>query len=230
MYNYTKPLSCENEPYTLETIPLIREHLDRYLFYIRHRSTTASTEYSSFQITFPQQETSSIQTYRRTINPINLQIPIQEVFHAFLNKVKDFNLALENPKYSPNALEELEQYIHNSEVEDIERLVTTQNNPHHWLQADILRIQKFLYHYFKDITLNEQTIPQTKLISLFLRKYFRFNYQLAWSEQDQPAFPAFHSNFTADECLPFIIDKQNEHPYFFKPEKKNKTNHGFHIF
>ena len=87
------------------------------------------------------------------------------------------------------------------------------------LQADLSRIQNFLYHYFKDITLNEQTIPQTKMISLFLRKHFRLNYHLLWSEQDQTAFAAFHNHFTADECLPFIIDKQNEHPYFFKPDK-----------
>ena len=133
--------------------------------------------------------------------------------------MKEYNLALENPRYSPNALEELERYIHNFEVKDIERIITTQNNPHHWLQADILRIQNFLYHYFKDITINEQTIPQTKVISLFLRKYFRFNYQLLWSEQDQPAFAAFHNHFTADECLLFIINKQNENPYFFKPDK-----------
>ena len=190
VYNCTKPLSFENDTYSLETIPLIREHLDAYLFYIRHRYTTACTEYPFFQITFPQQETSSIQTYGRTINPINLQIPIQEVFYAFPNKVKEYNLALENPKYSPNALEELEQYIHNFDVEHLERLVTTQNNPHHWLQEDIIRIQNFLYHCFKEITLNEQTKPQTKLISLFLRKYFRFNYQLFLSEQDQPAFAA----------------------------------------
>ena len=216
VYIYTRPLSFENEPYTLETIPLISEHLDSYVFYIRHRSTTTSREYPSFQITFPQQETSSSRTYRRTINPINLQIPFQEVFHAFLNKVKDFNLALENPKYSPNALEELKQYIHNSEVQDIERLVITQNIPHHWLQTDIIKIQNFLYRYFKDITLNEQTISPTKLISLFLRKYFRFNYQLLWSQQDQPAFAAFHNTFTADECLPFIINEHNEHPYFVK--------------
>ena len=161
VYNYTQPLSFENEPYSLQTIPLIRKNLDTYLFYIRHRSTNASTEYPSFQITFPQQETSSIQTYRRKVNPFKLQIPIKEVFYAFLNRVKEYNLALENPKYSPNALEELEQYIHNFEVEDIERLVTTQNKPHHWLQADEIRIQKFLYQYFKDINLNEQTIPQT---------------------------------------------------------------------
>ena len=49
VYNYTKPLSFENEPYSLETIPLIREHLGTYLFYIRHRSTTISTEYPAFQ-------------------------------------------------------------------------------------------------------------------------------------------------------------------------------------
>ena len=54
IYNYTKPLPFENEPYTLETIPLIRERLDSYLFYIRHRSTTASTEYPSFKINFSQ--------------------------------------------------------------------------------------------------------------------------------------------------------------------------------
>ena len=57
------------------------------------------------------------------------------------------------------------------------------------------------------------------MISLFLRKYFRFKYQLLWTEQDQPAFAAFHNHFTADECFPFIINKQNVHPYFFKPDK-----------
>ena len=213
VYNYTKPLSFENEPYSLETIPIFREHLDTYLFYIRHRSTTVFTEYPSFRITSPQQETSSTQTYRRTINPIYLQIHNKDVLYAFLNQVKEFNLALEKPKYSPNALQEHEQYIHNFEVEDIERIVITQDNPHHWLQIDIIRIQCFLYHYFKDMTLNEQPIPQIKLISLFLRKFFRFKYQLLWSEQDQSTFTVFTTHFTADECLPFIINKKNEHPF-----------------
>ena len=230
VYNCTKPLSFEKEPYSLETIKFIREHLDTYLFYIRHKSTTVSTEYPSFQITFPQQETSSTQTYRKTINPINLQIHIKGVFYAFLNQVKEFNLALENPKYSPNSLQELEQYIHNFEVEDIERRVITQNNPHHWLQTDIIRIQSFLYHYFKDIILNEQTILQSKLISLYLRKFFRFNYQLLWSEQDQSAFTVFTTHFTAYECLPFIINKKNKHPYFFKPDKITKQTIDFISF
>ena len=222
VYNYTKPLSFENEPFSLETIPLIREHLDTYLFYIGHRSTTLSTDYPAFQITFTQQETSSTQTYSRTINPINLQVHIKDVFYAFLNQVREFDLSLENPNYSPNALQEIERYKHNFEEEDIERIVVSRDNPHHWLQTDIIQIQSFLYHYLKDITLNEQSISQIKLISLFLRKIFRFNYQLVWSEKDQAAFTAFTTHFTADECLPFIINKKNEHPYFFQTDKITK--------
>ena len=60
--------------------------------------------------------------------------------------------------------------------------------------------------------MNEQSISQIKLISLFLRKFFSFNHQ----------FTAFTTHFTADECLPFIINKKNEHPYFFKPDKITK--------
>ena len=221
IYNYTQPLPVENEPFTIETIPVIREHLDTYLLYIRYRNTTITTEYPSFQISFPQQGSSSHQIYRRTINPINLLTPITEVFQTFLNRVKEHNVANENPKYSPIALGEIDQYVGNFEVEVIERLVDPQNNPHHWLQAVTLRIQNFLYHYFKDLTLNNQTIPHIQVISLFLRK---FNYQLLWSPQDQPAFTAFPTYFTPDECLPFIIIEQNEHPYFFRPDSLIQHN------
>ena len=81
---------------------------------------------------------------------------------------------------------------------------------------------KFLISLSQDITLNEQSISQIKLLSLFLRKCFRFNHQLIWSEKDQAAFTAFTTHFTADECLPFIIKKKNEHPHFFKPDKITK--------
>ena len=155
--------------------------MDTYLFYIRYKVLTITAEYPDFQISFSQQRPNSSQLYRRTINPINLQVPIKQVFHAFLNNVKDHNLAYEIPKFSPNALDDLQRYINNFDVEIIERLVDPEENLHHWLQTDILRIQNFLYHYFKDLTLNDQTIPQIKVISLFLRKYFRFNYQLLWS-------------------------------------------------
>ena len=68
------------------------------------------------------------------------------------------------------------------------------------------------------------------MISLILRKYFRFDYQLLWPEQDQPAFASFHNQFTADECLPFIINKKNELPYFFKPDKIAKQTIDFISF
>ena len=216
--HYTQPLPFENEPHTIETIALIREHLDTYLFYIRNKIFTITAEYPAFQISFPQQRPNSSHIYRRTINPINLQVPIKQVFHAFLNNVKDHNLAHEFPKFSPSTLDDLERYINNFDVEIIERLVNPEDNPHHWLQTDILLIQNFLYHYFKDLTLNDQTIPQIKVISLFLRKYFSFNYQLLWSQQDQSAFTAFPNHFTVDECLRFIISEQNEHPFFHKPQ------------
>ena len=122
--HYTQPLPFENEPHTIETIPLIREHLDTYLFYIRYKVLTITTEYPAFQISFPQQRPNSSHIYRRTINPINLQVPIKQVFYAFLNNVKDHNIALETPKFSPNALDELERYIINFEVEIIERLIS----------------------------------------------------------------------------------------------------------
>ena len=78
--------------------------------------------------------------------------------------------------------------------------------------------------------MNGQSIPQIKLISLFLRKFFRSNYQFLWSKQDQAAFTVFTFHFTADECLPFIINKKNEHPYFFKPDKITKRTIDFISF
>ena len=78
--------------------------------------------------------------------------------------------------------------------------------------------------------MNEQSISQIKLISLFLRKFFRFNHQLIWSEQDQAAFTAFTTHFTPDECLPFIIKRKTEHPYFFKPDKITKQTIDFISF
>ena len=107
--HYTQLLPFENEPHTIETIPLIREHLDTYLFYIRYKVLTITTEYPAFQNCFPQQSPNSSHIYRKTINPIYLHVPIKQVFHAFLNHVKDRNIALETPNLSPNALDELER-------------------------------------------------------------------------------------------------------------------------
>ena len=55
--HYTQPLPFENEPHTIETIPLIREHLDTYLFYIRYKVLTITEEYPTFQILFSSTKT-----------------------------------------------------------------------------------------------------------------------------------------------------------------------------
>ena len=43
-------------------------------------------------------------------------------------------------------------------------------------------------------------------------------------------FTAFTTHFTADESLPFIINKRNEHPYFFQPDKITKQTIDFISF
>ena len=48
IFHYTQPLPFENEPHTNETIPPIRERLDTYLFYIRYKVLTITTEYPAF--------------------------------------------------------------------------------------------------------------------------------------------------------------------------------------
>ena len=37
IYNYTNPLECEQEPHTITSFPLVRDHLDSYLYYIYHK-------------------------------------------------------------------------------------------------------------------------------------------------------------------------------------------------
>ena len=38
IYQYTNPLSFETEPQSIHTIPLLREHLDAYLYYFRYKT------------------------------------------------------------------------------------------------------------------------------------------------------------------------------------------------
>ena len=38
IFQYTNPLPFETEPYILHTIPLLREHPDSYLYYIRYKT------------------------------------------------------------------------------------------------------------------------------------------------------------------------------------------------
>ena len=38
IFQYTNPLPFETEPHSIHTIPLLRGHLDSYLYYIRYKT------------------------------------------------------------------------------------------------------------------------------------------------------------------------------------------------
>ena len=44
---------------------------------------------------------------------------------------------------------------------------------------------------FQKFILNGDTVPQKKIFSNFLLKFFRFTYQLLWEQQDQNAYVTF---------------------------------------
>ena len=87
-------------------------------------------------------------------------------------------------------------------------------NPHYWLQQDILHIKQFQYRFFQNIILKEDTVPQIKIFSYFLSKFFRFHYQLLWEQEDKNAYTNFPQVLTETELLPFIISNRNKHVHY----------------
>ena len=85
IYNYTNPLDCEQEPHTITSFPLVREHLDSYLYYIYHKKYVITSDIPSFQIIFNPVPNINTNVFRRTITPQNVHSDIEEVFNTFLN-------------------------------------------------------------------------------------------------------------------------------------------------
>ena len=95
--NYTRPLRLEIEPHTLETIEQVLSfekisiriyNTFRPLHSIHpNRITDLCTEYIP-----------SVRVDCKTISPVNLYTPIQEVFSSFSNKVTEHILPLDQPK------------------------------------------------------------------------------------------------------------------------------------
>ena len=94
------------------------------------------------------------------------------MFKTFLNQLNDFNNSLEIPIYLPSAIDHLHTLTHLFDVPDIERKITIKDNPHHWLERDMCKIQNFTYHYLMNITLTAQTVSQNKNLFAFLKKVF----------------------------------------------------------
>ena len=61
----------------------------------------------------------------------------------------------------------------------------------------------------------KNTKEQIQIYSLFLRKFFRHNYQLVWHSKFQNACKNFPQQFTTDELLPFLDTLDNQHPHYY---------------
>ena len=102
-----------------------------------------------------------------------------------MQKLIEFNEHQDTPLYRPSHLQELKHLSEYLEVPDLDTKVQRHDNPHYWLQRDILQIKHFQFKFFTKIILTDDTIPQVKIFTLFLLKFLRFNYQLLWEQKDQ---------------------------------------------
>ena len=117
--------------------------------------------------------------------------------------------------FNPSSIQDLLQKESFFDLPNIEQFRTIENNPHHWLTTDILQIHHFQYQFFQNLTLNTKTKEQIQIYSLFLRKFFRHNYQLVWHSKFQDASINFPQQCTQNELLPFLDTPDNQHSEYF---------------
>ena len=216
IYNSTNSLPFETKLNSIYSIPLIREHHDAYLYFINSKTCEASYSDNSFNINFNPVPNVNTKTFSKTIIRHDIFTPIQDVFCQFLDKLEEANEFLEKPVFLPSAFDELRSKDNFFETSEAEKIRQT-HNPHHWLLHDLIQINSFQYKFFSELVLlDNSTIPQIQIYSLFLRKFFRFNYQIIWNQIDQKAFQNFPQYFSKEELLPFLISEENKHPRFVK--------------
>ena len=223
IFQCTNPLPFETEPHTIHTIPLAREHCDSYLYYIRYKTLEVTPSQRPFQTIFNPVKGINTGIYYRTIHPQNITLSIQDVFITYIQKLIEFNENQDTPPYRPSHLKDLKHKSEYFDVPDLETKIQKHDNPHHWLQQDILQVKNFQYRFFHNITLTEETIPQVKVFTHFLLKFFRFNYQLLWEQQDQQAYIHFPQILTPTELLPYIIKTEHKHLQYRDPTSFNTT-------
>ena len=146
---------------------MAREHCDSYLYYIRYKTLEITPSQSPFQITFNPVKGKNTGTYYRTIHPQNFKLSIQDVFITYMEKLIGFNKNKDTPLYLPSHLNDLKHKSEYFEVPYLKTRIQRHDNPHYWLQQDILQVKNFQYSFFYIITLNEDTIPQIKVFSQF---------------------------------------------------------------
>ena len=95
-----------------------------------------------------------------------------------MQKLIEFNENQNTPLYCPSHLEDLKHKSEHFEVPDLQTRIQRHDNPHYWLQHDILQVKNFQYRFFNNVILTNDTIPQVKIFTHFILKFFRFKYQL----------------------------------------------------
>ena len=223
-FQYTNPLPFETEPHMVHTIPLPREHFDSYLYYIRYKTLEITSSQTPFQVIFNPVKGINSATFYRTIHPQNITLSIQDVFRTYMQKLIEFNENQNTPLYRPSHLQELKHRSEYFEVPDLDTKVQRHDNPHYWLQRDILQIKNFQYRFFNNIILTDDTIPQVKIFTQFLLKFLRFNYQLLWEQKDQQAYINFPQILTHTEVLPYIITNEHKHLHYRDLTSLNVTH------
>ena len=167
IFQYTNPLPFETEAHTIHTIPLARETCDSYLYYIRYKTLEITLSQNLFQIIFNPVKGISTGTYYRTIHLQTITLSIQDVFITSMEKLIEFIENQDTPLYPPSHLDDLKHKSDYFYVPDLETRIQRHDNPHYWLQQDILQVKNFQYRFFYNITLNEDTIPQVKDFTQF---------------------------------------------------------------
>ena len=90
-----------------------------------------------------------------------------------MQKLIEVNEHQDTPLYCPSHLKELKHRSEYFEVPDLDKKVQRHDNPHYWLQRDILLIENFQYRFFNNIILTDDTLPQVKIFNQFLLKFLR---------------------------------------------------------
>ena len=125
------------------TIPLARKHCDSYLYYIRYKTLEVLPSQNPFQAIFNPVKGMSTGTYYKTILPQTITHSIQDVFITYMQKLIEFNENQDTPLYLPSHLEDLKHKSDYFEDPDLETRIQRHDNPHYWLQEDILQVKNF---------------------------------------------------------------------------------------
>ena len=214
IYRYTNTLSFEIEAHSIHTIPLLREHLDAYFHYFRYKTLEITPSQQPFQAIFNPIQGINSGTFYRIIHPRNLYLSNKDIFTSYINKLIEHIENLDTPLSRPSLLDSLKEKADYFDVPDLDTKVIRHHNPHYWLQQDLLQVTNFQYRFFQNISLDDDTIPQIKVFSHFLLKFFKFNYQILWEQKDQNAYIHFPQVLTETELLPFLIRNNFTHPYY----------------